>query len=235
MTATTVPTLTATGTAAPTETPTTTATVTSSLTAVPTYAILQGEIINRNACRHGPGDIYLYRFGLVPPNRMEVRGRVEIWNGKELQTWLWGLPEFFPGECWINADHVKLGGELSSLEVLNPDKVDVPILREQRWPLPQNVKVVREDDQVSVSWDFFDVPEGERESPNSPRYVLEAWLCQDGKLTFNPIPVYEFTSVSMIDQAGCAEPSHGRILLAEKHGYLGPVEIQWPPYPQPTP
>jgi hypothetical protein len=237
LTSTPVPTFTATQAAAPTATPTPTATATTtpSLTPVPTYAILQGELVNRVACRYGPGDMYLYRFGLAPTNRMEVRGQVEIWNGEELQTWLWGLPEFFPGECWVNARAVKLDGELSSLEVVYPDKVKLPVLREQRWPLPQNMKVVREGDLVTVSWDFYDVPEGERESPNSPRYVLESWLCQDGRVTFNPIPVYEFTTVSMTDQAGCTEPSHGRIFLAEVHGYEGPVEIEWPPYPQPTP
>jgi hypothetical protein len=41
--------------------------------------------------------------------------------------------------------------------------------------------------------------------------------------------------VTVGDQAGCAEPSHGRIILAEKHGYVGPVEIKWPPYPLSTP
>lgn len=37
------------------------------------------------------------------------------------------------------------------------------------------------------------------------------------------------------DEAGCAEPSHGRLYLAEKHGYVGPVEIRWPPHTSPTP
>ena len=64
---------------------------------------------------------------------------------------------------------------------------------------------------------------------NSPRYILEAWLCRSGEVTFTPIPVYEFTTVSVIDQAGCADPSRGRIFLSEVHGYVGPVEIRWPP------
>ena len=194
------------------------------------FSILTGEVINRTACRHGPGDIYLYRFGLIPTNRMEVRGQMNLWNGKEFQTWVWGLPEFFPGECWINARDIKLDGELANLEVLYPNKVDLPFLRASRWPVPQNVEAERLGDEVTIRWDFFDVPLGERESENSPRYILEAWLCQDEQLNFTPIPVYEFTKVSVIDQAGCAEPSHGRIILAEKHGYVGPVEIDWPAY-----
>jgi hypothetical protein len=196
---------------------------------------LQAEVLNRIACRHGPGDIYLYRFGLIPGNRMEVRGRVDVQAGRQTQTWLWGLPEFFPDVCWVNARDVKLDGELSSLEVVYPDKVDLPFLRDPRWPVPQNVQVERQGDEVTISWDFFDVPFGERESENSPRYVLEVWLCQNGQVTFIPLPVYDVTKVTVIDQGGCAEPSHGRIILAEKHGYVGPVEIKWPPHVVPTP
>ena len=237
LTATPAPTLTATQTetATPTNTQTATATVTPSLTPIPTYAILQAEVLNRIACRHGPGDIYLYRFGLIPGNRMEVRGRVDVQTGRQTETWLWGLPEFFPDVCWVNARDVKLGGELSSLEVVYPDKVDLPFLRDPRWPIPQNVQAERQGDEVTISWDFFDVPLGERESENSPRYVLEVWLCQNGQVTFTPLPVYDVTKVTVIDQGGCAEPSHGRIILAEKHGYVGPVEIKWPPPIAPTP
>lgn len=216
-------------------TPSATATPSSTPTAAPIYQTLTGELINRVPCRHGPGNIYLYRFGLIPGNRMEVRGRVDVQAGRELQTWLWGLPEFFPDVCWVNARDVKLDGELSSLEVVYPEKVDLPFLRDPRWPIPQNMEVERLDDQVTVSWDFFDVPLGERESANSPRYILEAWLCRDGQLRFTSVPVYEFTEVSVLDQAGCSEPSHGRIVLAEKHGYVGPVEIEWPPHATPTP
>jgi hypothetical protein len=166
---------------------------------------------------------------------MEVRGRVELQAGRQVETWLWGLPEFFPDVCWVNARDVKLDGELSSLEVVYPDKVELPIVRDSRWPAPQNVEVERSGDEVTVRWDFFDVPPGERESENSPRFILEAWLCRNGEVTFTPIPVYEFTTVSVIDQAGCTEPSHGRIFLSEVHGYVGPVEIKWPSHPLPTP
>ena len=235
LTATPAPTFTPTQPETATSTPTQTATPTPSLTPVPTFAILQGELINRVPCRYGPGAIYLYRFGLAPGNRMEIRGKVDRGSGRLAQTWLWGLPEFFPDVCWVNARDIKLEGELSSLEVLYPEKVDLPFLRDQRWPVPQNVEVERVGDQVTIKWDFFDVPLGERESENSPRYILEAWVCQNGQVIFTPIPVYEFTEVSVIDQAGCAEPSHGRIVLAEVHGYVGPVEIKWPSDPLPTP
>jgi hypothetical protein len=226
------PTHTATETVTVMPTVTATSTATQTPTPAPTFAILQGELTNRVACRYGPGDIYLYRFGLIPGNRMEVRGRMDVWNGRQTITWLWGLPEFGADACWVNARDVKLGGELSSLEVVYPDKVDLPILRDPRWPVPRNVDVQRLGDEVSLRWDFFNVPLGERESPNSPHYILELWLCQDGQIRFTPFPIYDITRAAVIDQAGCDEPSHGRIFLAEKNGYVGPVEIKWPPYPR---
>jgi hypothetical protein len=217
----------------PTETAT--ATDTPSLTPAPTSSILQGEIINRIACRRGPGDIYLYEASLIPGARMGVRGRVDLQRGRRGETWLWGLPAGFSNECWVNARDVKLDGDTASLDVIYPDNADLPFLREPRWPVPQNVEATRQGEEVTIRWDFFDVPLSERESGNSPRYVLEAWLCQNGELTFTPLPVYEETKVSVIDQAGCYEPSHGRIVLSEKHGYVGPVEIEWPPRPQSSP
>jgi hypothetical protein len=82
---------------------------------------------------------------------------------------------------------VKLNGELSSPEVVYPGKAKLPILRDWRWPAPQNVEVTGSGEEVTISWDFYDVPEEEREGPNSPRYVLEVWLCQDGQVRFTPI------------------------------------------------
>jgi hypothetical protein len=34
--------------------------------------------------------------------------------------------------------------------------------------------------------------------------------------------------VTVVDQAGCAEPSHGRVFGVEKHGYTDWVEVPWP-------
>jgi hypothetical protein len=239
------PTATQTETATPLPTATASATASPTLTPVPTYAILQGQVVNRIACRYGPGDVYLYQFGLIPGNRMEISGRVEIRVKDEMQTWLWGLAEGYPNNCWVNARDVKLGGELSSLEVVYPDKVKLPLT--SNWPAPQNVKATRVGDQVTINWDAYVLPLGERESANSPQYLLELWLCQGGQVAFTPIGSFDSPAsgdkpevrgtdgVSVTDEAGCAEPSHGRIYLAEKHGYVGPVEIRWPPQATPTP
>ena len=223
-----------------TETPTATQTLTATLTPTPTYTTLTGVIANPLsnlvACRYGPGDIYLYRFGPRNGLQMDISGKVEIRTRREAETWLWGLLDGYSDPCWVNAKYVRLNGDVSSLETVYPGKVDLPVLPEStwRWPAPQNVKALRQGDQVNIYWDFYDVPLGERESENSPRYVLELWLCQNGQVAFTPRGANE-SLLQVIDEAGCAESSHGRIYLAEVHGYIGPVEIPWPPHATPTP
>jgi hypothetical protein len=225
-----------------TETASATETLTSTVTSTPApiYQTLTGVIANPLsnlvACRYGPGDIYLYRFGPQNGIQMDISGKAEIHTLRETQTWLWGLLDGYTDPCWVNARFVRLNGDVSSLESVYPAKVNLPILPESgwRWPAPQNVKAFRLGDQINIYWDFYDVPLGERESESSPRYVLELWLCQDGQVVFAPRGAAE-SSLRVNDQAGCAELSHGQIYLAEKHGYIGPVQIPWPPYATPTP
>src|SRR6185295_5886885 len=65
-----------------TETPTATQTLTATLTPTPAYLTLTGVITNPLsnliACRYGPGDIYLYRFGPRNGLHMDVSGKVDI-------------------------------------------------------------------------------------------------------------------------------------------------------------
>jgi len=102
-------------------------------------------------------------------------------------------------------------------------------------PLPQSpyysslkgVYARRDGDEVTIFWSAVALRAGD-ETAEAP-YLVEAWLCTDGQLVFTPIGSYE-TAIQVVDEAGCSQPSHGRVLLAEKHGYTIPVEIPWPPY-----
>jgi TIR domain len=238
-----------------TETMTATQTLTSTVTPspVPTYLTLTGVIANPLsnlvACRYGPGDIYLYRFGPQNGIQMSISGKAEIHTLREVQTWLWGLPNGYSDPCWVNAKYVRLNGDLTNLEPVYPEKVDIPFIRNPRWPVPQNVKVSRLGDEVTINWDAYVLPLGERGNANaqSPQYILELWLCQGGRVAFTPIGNFDspasggelelhgIDELRVTDEAGCAEPSHGRIFLVEVHGYVGPVEIPWPPNATPTP
>ncbi len=132
----------------------------------------------------------------------------------------------------MNARDVQLNGDISSLEIVYPDKVKLPLTT--NWPRLQNVNAVRTGDQVSLFWDPFILPLTELESPQSPLYLAEVWVCRAGEVAFTPIGVWE-PNLVVIDEAGCSEPSHGRLYLIEKHGYVGPVEIAWPPRATATP
>ena len=237
-TSTSTPTATLAPTQTPTETltPTATATATLSPTPVPIYSTLRGEVLRRIACNFGPGDIYLYQEVMNPGYQMDVFGKAEIRRRGEMQTWLWTRADGFQRSCWVNARDVQLNGDLASLETVYPGKVGLPI--SSLWPPPQNVRATRLGDQVTITWDFYDLPLGERENENSPRYLLELWLCQDGEVALTPMGSWDLSPVSSlraIDEAGCDEPSRGVIYLAEKHGYSGPVTIPWPPHVAPTP
>jgi len=80
-----------------TETPIATQSPTLTPTPTPSYLTLTGVIANPLsglvACRYGPGDIYLYRFGPRNGIKMDVSGKAETRTLRETQTWLWGLIE----------------------------------------------------------------------------------------------------------------------------------------------
>jgi hypothetical protein len=209
-----------TSTAAPTATKPVLATGTPS--PVPTFSVLDAEVAEGQvACRYGPGDLYLYEYGLIEGNKMEVLGR-DI-NSE----WLFVQVDGFEKPCWVRAESINMNGDVASLEPVYPGKVNIPL--SYLWPAPQNVSASRTADgkKVGIYWDEYILPDGEMESPQSPRYLLELWLCKDGTLAFNSMFAWE-NSLLVTDEAGCSEPSSGVIYLVEKHGYSGPVTIPWP-------
>ncbi len=216
------PTSTASATALPTDTPTVTATHTFTPTAsvTPTYAILRGKVIPERAnCRYGPGAIYLYKYGLVGGSNLEIIGR------NQLGTWV--LIQAIGGDnpCWVKGELMEINGDVVSVE-----PVDLHIV--QAWspyyaPLT-NVTAKRDEEnlsKVTVFWSPLVLRAGD-DAEQVP-YVIEAWVCQDGEIVFTSIGAYQAVA-EVIDEPGCEEPSHARILAAEKHGYTKPVEIPWP-------
>jgi hypothetical protein len=216
-----------TGTATSTRpvTPTPTATV----TPVPTYQVLRGTVRSELlSCRYGPGADYLYQYGFAQGLPMTFTGR------NDSGTWLYGQGLDYERPCWVNARFIELSGDVASLEPVYPEKVSIPIYRHPNFPPPTDVEAVRQGDQVSVYWVGYELALGDRESANSPRYLVEAWICQAGEIVF--IPTGTFVESALIrDEAGCSEPSHAQLFLVHKDGYVGPVMIPWPAHPTPTP
>jgi uncharacterized protein YraI len=215
-TATSTPLPTATFTLAPSETPTRTATVTRTPipTLTPTWAILRAKVAVRSNCRYGPGWPYLYKYGLVAGTNFEVLGRTEQGS--------WILVQGVGGNnpCWVRADLMDVQGEVMAVQ---PTYIPLP-LSPYYGPL-ENVAAVRNEDEVTVSWSEKSHKPGDEMA--SPKYLLEAWLCQDGQLVFTPEGTNE-KQITVIDEPGCAQPSHGRVYFVEKHGYTLWREVPWP-------
>ena len=218
---TTVPSLTAspsatyTATITPTPPPSFTPTETPTPTITPTYAILRGQVLVLSNCRYGPGHPYLYKYALIPGSNLEVFGR------NDLGTWLLVRAIGGTNPCWVRADLMDVRGEVMSVA---PTYLPLPQSPYYLNP-PTGAAAVRHGDEVLISWDPLYLRAGD-DSEWFP-YLVEAWLCQDGRLVFTPLGSYE-TMLTVRDEAGCSEPSHARLYGVEKHGYTRWVEILWP-------
>ena len=203
---------TATNTDTPAPSPTPTDTPTATIT--PTYAILRGEVREQANCRYGPGYPYLYKYGVYAGYVMEVIGR------NELGTWL--LIQAIGGSnpCWLKATLMEVRGDIMSVA-----PAYIPLPPSPYYAPPTGVFAVRHGDEVTISWDPLFLRAGDDSEWFS--YLVEAWACQAGRLVFTPLGSYE-TFITVRDEAGCAEASHGRLYGAEKHGYTRWVEIPWP-------
>jgi len=223
-----------------TATPAFTHTPTSTITPTPTFSTFTGtvhlEAGESLACRYGPGQAYLNKWSLIDGNQLQVLGRADTSLGP------WVYVKFDEIECWISANpqYVQLSGDISSLEMYypgNPDKFKLLSFSHPNFKAPQNIEANRrlgQPDQIDITWVGQELAPGDREGPNRPLYLLEVWTCQGGKLVFTPIGTIAPNAL-ITDEAGCSQPSHGRVYLAHKDGYVGPVEIPWPAYPTATP
>ena len=198
----------------PSPTPAYTVTETPTVTLTPTYAILRGEVLEQANCRYGPGYVYLYKYGLYPGNTLEVFGR------NDQGTWLLVRAIGGTNPCWVRAMLMEVRGD-----ILNLAPTTIPLPQSPYYGPLSGVTAQREGFTVIISWDALYLRAGD-DSEWFP-YLVEAWLCQDGVLVFTPIGSYE-TFVTVQDEAGCAEPSHGRVYGVEKHGYTPWVEVPWP-------
>jgi len=232
------PTVTATFTPSPTDTP----------AAMPTYTTLGNIVVNDvAACFYGPSNVYLNKgTRRIAGNEVDVLGRIETDKGIWVQT-RFSLPRNDASDpCWMDAKYLDITQEqLMSVKPIdpgNPNEYKLPIDYRSTTLLhdPVLTGVIRTGDTVRVSWEFFDVGEGQYPNHNEMfyRYLIEAWLCKAGKIVFSPsgwgpygpqVTTGITVFANLQDEPGCTEPSHGRLYLAWAHGYAGPTEIlSWP-------
>ena len=187
-------------------------------TPLPTYTRLRGTVIVAQAnCRYGPGYPYLYKYGLLEGNRLEIIGRNEAGTWIEVQAIGGSNP------CWVKADLMKIQGDVMAVMPIAPEDVRLP-MSPYYGPLT-GVSATRQGDEVIVSWKPLVLRAGD-DSEQFP-YLIEAWVCEAGKIVFTPIGTYA-TAIKITDQPGCSTPSHARVYGVEKHGYTKWVAVPWP-------
>ncbi|MEI6290446.1 MAG: hypothetical protein WCP19_08445 [Chloroflexota bacterium] len=191
------------------------------LETIPTPMILRGIVIpEKVSCRYGPGAMYLYLYGLRAGAVQDVIGRTDT------GSWVLTRSHGDSGSCWVKTDLLSLNGDVMSLELVYPDKFTL-IKSNQGYHSPWGVTAERNSSQVIINWKSDELRPGDRESENSFLYVIETWICRSGQLVFTPIGS-QIPQLTVVDELGCQQPSHGRIYFSEKHGYTGPSEIPWP-------
>lgn len=211
-----------------TQTPTYTLTVTATLmptetaipasTIEPTYMVLRGVVNQGHVnCYYGPSKAYLYKYGLLKGNRLDIIGWQPDTGYLEVQAIGGDNP------CWMNKEFMDITGDIQNIRLVKPEEIKLPW--SPYYPALAFAKAERNGDEVTVTWSPLKLKAGD-DSEQEP-YLLEAWVCHDGKLTFTPVGAYR-NQVTVIDEPGCGEPSHARVYGVEKHGYTKYLKFDWP-------
>lgn len=198
----------------PTETPIPTS------TATPVESLKAKVAVEKIICRYGPGKNYLYLIAFNVNTPIRLLGRTEGKNN-------WVLVENGQQDCWLDSTQIAIenGASIESLRVVYPTEYKIPVS-----PYYGPTKVLtaeRTGDEIKIKWAEIIVSPGKYEDENMFPYIVEIWYCMDGEIHFDTLGS-RIPEISFTDQAGCAQPSHGRVYIQEKHGYAGPAEIPWP-------
>jgi hypothetical protein len=228
-----VPSSTATRTVTPTPTGTNSSTVTETATATlsptdtpsPTPAIERAYVVLRGVvnqahvnCYYGPSKAYLYKYGLLGGSQLDIIGWQPDSGYLEVQAIGGNNP------CWMNRDFMDIAGDIQNIKPVMPEEIRLPW--SPYYPALAFAKAERSGDEVTISWSPLKLKAGD-DSEQEP-YLLEAWVCRSGKLTFTPVGAYK-NQVRVVDEAGCGESSHARVYGVEKHGYTKYLKFDWPP------
>jgi uncharacterized protein YraI len=187
-------------------------------TPLPIIDSLRAEVLaDRLVCRYGPGANYLYLFAYVKGATIKLIGQAA---GNQ-----WVLVENEPQKCWVNSEFLQMEGNPKQLKSMYPEVYKIPV---SPYYGPTSIlTTLREGDEITVTWIEVYVSPGKYENESMFPYVVEVWHCVNGEFIFETLGS-RYPAIKFIDQAGCDQPSHGRVYIQEKHGYAGPTEIPWP-------
>lgn len=169
-------------------------------------------VTKTTSCRFGPDKVY------VPRYRVGV-GTYQIINRDASGQWLHVYPPGLKKSCWIESQFVLMPVAIDRIPVI-PFQLEV----NNKYKPPESVRSTRSGEQVQISWGDV-VLKGKISHKN--RFLLYLWLCNAGQLTYILRTTNDLT-ITVIDQRGCAESSHGQIYTATREGYSQPATIPWP-------
>ncbi len=202
-------------TSTPTDTPSPLPGDTPTVTPTPTFAFPQARVSVAMAhCRYGPATAYLHAADLYEGDTGQV------WGRSARSTWLYVRFDKLKYACWVAPSVVDVQGDVGTLVTQEP-RLPVSVL----YPPPDNVRAVREGNQVTVSWGRVPMTKDDDRG-----YMLDIYVCQKGAYIWWPVSFKNqyTTHYTVTDEAGCPAPSGGKLAAVEKHGYTDWVEIPWP-------
>jgi hypothetical protein len=208
---------TSTSTLAPTKTLTATPAVTPTITATPTFAFPTVTVNKQAHCRYGPSVAYLHAADLYTGDVGTVRGRYVYGN------WLYIKFDKLNYFCWAAPSVVDVVGDVSTLAY---KELNLQSIGSNMYGPPKNVSAVRDGNKVTISWEQVKMT-----LDDDRGYLLELFVCQDTIYMWwtDSYPDQYSSSYTVRDEAGCAQPSSGKLYTVEKHGFSEPVIIPWPP------
>lgn len=200
----------------PTETLTPTITPTATVSATPTFSFPTVSVNKQAHCRYGPSVAYLHAADLYPGDRGEVRNRYIYSN------WLYIKFDKLNYFCWVAPSVVDVVGDVKSVSY---KELNLQSIGSNQYGPPRNVTAVRHDNEVIISWDRMEMT-----LDKDRGYLLELFVCQDGNYLWwtDSYPDQYTTTYEVRDEAGCAQPSSGKLYTVEKHGFSDPAIINWP-------
>jgi len=124
--------------------------------------------------------------------------------------------------CWAAPSVVDVVGDISTVAYT---ELNLQSIGSNMYGPPGNVTAVRDGNKVTISWNNVEMT-----LDDDRGYLLELFVCQDSFLYWwtDSYPDQDSTSYTVKDEAGCAQPSSGKLYTVEKHGFSEPAIIPWP-------
>lgn len=208
---------TATSTLTPTKTSTPTITPSPTISLTPTFAFPSATVNKQAHCRYGPSGAYLHAADLYPGDAGQVKNRYAY------SSWLYVKFDKLTYHCWVAPSVVDVVGDINTLQFR---ELNLQSIGSNMYGPPQNVTARRNGNEVTITWDqVFMTTDDDR------GYLLELFVCQHAAyIWWTDSHADQFTtSYAVRDEAGCAQPSSGKLYTVEKHGFSQPAIIPWPP------